>query len=180
MIQLKKRGLEWSDNMLKEIHISELDNNIFDLISKEWGVITVNAKDKVNGMTVSWVQMGHLWNKDVVTVYVRPQRYTYEFINQEDTFSLAFFDSSYRKELAYLGSVSGRDEDKLVHCNFTTSTVADTPVIDQAKLVFVCKKLYAADLEDDNFLDKDVMNQCYPDKDFHRAYTAEIINILIK
>lgn len=166
--------------MLKAIGISELDNNIFDLISKDWGVITVNAKDKVNGMTVSWVQMGHLWNKDVVTVYVRPQRYTYEFINQEDTFSLAFFDDNYRKELAYLGSASGRNEDKLAHCNFTTSIVDNTPVIDQAKLVFVCRKLYEVDLKEENFVDNDIMNKCYPGKDFHRAYTAEIMSVLIK
>ncbi|MEG1461549.1 flavin reductase family protein [Anaerorhabdus sp.] len=166
--------------MLKAIGISELDNNIFDLISKDWGVITVNAKDKVNGMTVSWVQMGHLWNKDVVTVYVRPQRYTYEFINQEDTFSLAFFDDNYRKELAYLGSASGRNEDKLTHCNFTTSIVDNTPVIDQAKLVFVCRKLYEVDLKEENFVDNDIMNKCYPDKDFHRAYTAEIMSVLVK
>lgn len=166
--------------MLKAIGISELDNNIFDLISKDWGVITVNAKDKVNGMTVSWVQMGHLWNKDVVTVYVRPQRYTYEFINQEDTFSLAFFDDNYRKELAYLGSASGRNEDKLAHCNFTASIVDNTPVIDQAKLVFVCRKLYEVDLKEENFVDNDIMNKCYPGKDFHRAYTAEIMSVLIK
>lgn len=163
---------------MKEINISELSNNIFDLISKEWGVITVDTGNKVNGMTVSWVQMGHLWNKNIVSVYVRPQRYTYEFIDKEETFSLAFFNNEYRKELAYLGSASGKDEDKLAHCKFTTSVVEETPIIDQAKLIFVCKKLYVTDLKESEFVNKEVMNNCYPDKDFHRVYIAEIIKVL--
>lgn len=168
------------NSKLKKIPVSKLDANLFSLISKDWAVLTVNTPNKVNGMTVSWVQFGHLWNKNVVTVYVRPQRYTFPFIDEQETFSLAFFDEEYRAKLSYLGKASGKDEDKLSHCEFTTSLVENTPVIDQAKLVFVLRKIFVTDIKEENFLDASVVKRCYPKKDFHRAYTAEIVQVLIK
>ncbi len=163
---------------MKKISISELNNNVFELISKDWGVLTVQCGDKVNGMTVSWLQMGHLWNKNIVTVYVRPQRYTYQFINDEETFSLALFDEKYKKELSYLGTKSGSDFDKINNCKMTTSFVKNTPIINEAKLVFVCKKLYVHDLKDNEFVDDNVNHEAYPDKDYHRAFVGEIIEVL--
>lgn len=165
---------------MKEINILELDNNVFDLISKKWGLVTVKCNDKVNAMTVSWVQLGHLWNKNVVTVYIRPQRYTYEFIEKEDTFSLAFFVEGHREQLAYLGSISGRDEDKLKKCNYTTTLIDGVPVIDQADLVLLCKKIYVDDIKSECFLDNDLKDACYPKSDFHRAYTAVITKVLVQ
>ncbi len=166
--------------MFKSIKSNELNKNIFTMIAKEWGLITVQCEEKVNGMTVSWVQLGHLWNKDVVTVYVRPQRYTQDYIQKEEVFSLAFFDESYRKDLAYLGSASGKDEDKLKKVQMTTETWKGAPIIQQAKLIFVCKKLYQDKITKEAFLDKELMNQCYPEEDFHYRYVAEIIDILIE
>lgn len=164
---------------LKKTTVAKLESNVFTLISKDWAVLTVQTNEKVNGMTVSWVQLGHMWNKNVVTVYVRPQRYTYDFINKQDTFSLAFFEEDYREQLAYLGKISGKDEDKLAHCEFTTSEVEGTPVIEQAKLVFVLRKLFVADIKEEQFVDENVVKRCYPKKDFHRAITAEIVQVLV-
>lgn len=168
------------NNKFKKSVVSKLDINLFNLISKDWGVLTVQAQDKVNAMTVSWVQVGHMWNKNVVTVYVRPQRYTYDFIDQQETFSLAFFDEEYRDQLAYLGKATGKNEDKLKTCGFTTTQVEGTAVIEQAKLVFVLRKLFVADIKQEQFVDQGVVKRCYPKKDFHRAYTAEIVQVLLK
>ncbi|MEG0077855.1 flavin reductase family protein [Anaerorhabdus sp.] len=165
---------------MKKINISDLNNNVFELISKDWGVVTVQSNNKVNGMTASWIQMGHLWNKNIVTVYVRPQRYTYSFMNDKDTFSVAFFDEKYRKELGYLGTKSGREFDKISECGMTTSLVDDTPIINEAKLVFVCKKLYVHDLKDEEFVSDEVKNESYPAKDFHRVFIGEITSVLVK
>ena len=98
---------------MKKIEIEKLDRNLISLIHNDWAVLTVQDEGKVNGMTVNWVQMGWLWNKAVVTVYVRPQRHTYPLIERENSFSLAFFDNDQREKLAYLGKASGKDEDKL-------------------------------------------------------------------
>ncbi|MFV0479196.1 MAG: flavin reductase family protein [Anaerorhabdus sp.] len=166
--------------MFKEIKSSELDKNIFEMIAKEWAIITVQADQKVNAMTASWLQMGHLWNKDVVTVYVRPQRYTNDFIKKEETFSVAFFGEGYRKELAYLGVATGREEDKLEHCQMSTTLWDNVPIIEQAEVVFVCKKLYQGQLNKEKFLDEDVRETCYEKDDFHHAYVAEIVHVLVK
>ncbi len=166
--------------MFKSIKPSELDANLFTAFSKQWGVITVQCDEKVNGMTASWLQMGYLWNKNVVTIYVRPQRYTNLYMQKEEFFSVAFFDESYRKDLAYLGKISGNDKDKLKECNMTVTLHQGTPIIDQAKMVFVCRKMYQGKLNKDNFLDEKVMIDCYPEEDFHHAYVAEIVDVLIK
>ncbi len=165
---------------MKKVELESLVLNWVKSIHHDWAVITVQDKGKVNGMTINWAQMGWLWNKHVVSLYVRPQRHTYPLINEEDTFSLAFFDESFRKELAYLGRVSGRDEDKLQVCNFTTSLLDETPVIDQAKMVFTLKKLHVSDLKEDDFTTTAITDSAYPEKDYHRVIVAEIVSCYIE
>ncbi|NLC96718.1 MAG: flavin reductase family protein [Erysipelotrichaceae bacterium] len=165
--------------MFKEIKPEQLDRNIFDLIKNNWGVLTVDCDNKINAMTVSWVQMGQLWNKDVITVYVRPQRYTYNHIIEKEDFSLAFFDG-YKKELGYLGKESGRDFDKLKKCGFTISKDGSTPYINEANIIFIIKKLYSNTIKKDNFIDKSIIDYTYQEEDFHMGFVGEIVKILIK
>ena len=162
--------------MFKEIKPEQLDRNIFDLIKNNWGVLTVDCDNKINAMTVSWVQMGQLWNKDVITVYVRPQRYTYNHIIEKEDFSLAFFDG-YKKELGYLGKESGRDFDKLKKCGFTISKDGSTPYINEANIIFIIKKLYSNTIKKDNFIDKSIIDYTYQEEDFHMGFVGEIVKI---
>jgi len=164
---------------MKKVELEKLNENFVNLIHEGWPVLTVQDQGKVNGMTVNWVQLGWLWNKPVVTVYVRPQRHTFKLINQEDTYSLAFFDESHRQNLSYLGSKSGKDEDKLKHCDYTTTRIENTPVIDQARLIFTIKKLYVHDLKAEEFIDSEVKNSAYANQDFHRVFVGEITEVLI-
>ncbi|MFQ8582394.1 MAG: flavin reductase family protein [Holdemania massiliensis] len=138
-------------------------------------VLTVPDEGKVNGMTVNWVQMGWLWNKAVVTVYVRPQRHTYPLIEQNECFSLAFFDDDQQDKLAYLGKASGKEADKLAHVGYTTTVRDGAPCIDQARLVLVLKKLAAMELTGSQFVDKTVEAASDPHQDYHKAYTCEIV-----
>ncbi len=160
---------------MKKIEIEKLDRNLISLIHNDWAVLTVPDEGKVNGMTVNWVQMGWLWNKAVVTVYVRPQRHTYPLIERESCFSLAFFDNDQREKLAYLGKASGKDVDKLAHVGYTTTLLDGAPCIDQARLVLVLKKLATMEISDAEFIDKAVENASYPNRDYHKAYTCEIL-----
>lgn len=96
-----------------EIKPIELSENTFKLFAKDWFLMTAEKEGKVNTMTVGWGGFGVLWKKNVVFVAVRPERYTYEFLEASDTFSLTVFDNSYRKQLGYCGVISGRDEDKI-------------------------------------------------------------------
>ena len=146
---------------MKKIEIEQLDKNLISMIHNDWAVLTVPDEGKVNGMTVNWVQMGWLWNKAVVTVYVRPQRHTYPLIEQNECFSLAFFDDDQR--------------DKLAHVGYTTTILDGAPCIDQARLVLVLKKLAAMELTGSQFVDKTVEAASYPHQDYHKAYTCEIV-----
>lgn len=97
---------------MREINIEDLQINPFTLIGKEWCLIGTKKEEKFNAMTASWGGVGVLWNKNVVTVYIRPQRYTREFVDASDVFTVAFFDESFKKALSLYGSKSGREIDK--------------------------------------------------------------------
>ena len=163
----------------KEISPYEINNNAFSLISKDWMLITAGDKDNHNTMTASWGSIGFLWNKPIATIYVRPQRYTYEFLEQNDTFTLSFFDEYYRDALKLCGAKSGRDIDKDKETGLTPVETDGATCYEQAKLVLVCKKLYFQDIMPDNFLDSTIESN-YPNKDYHRAYIGQIIKVLVK
>lgn len=162
----------------REIHPSETENAI-KLIGKDWMLITAADGEKVNTMTASWGCLGVLWNKNVCVAFVRPQRYTYEFIEKADTVSFSFFDESYREALRFCGAHSGRDCDKFKETGLTYEFDEDTPVIEQASLILECRKLYADDLKKDNFiLPEPLVN--YKNDDYHRFYICEIERALIR
>ncbi len=81
--------------------------NSFKLIGRDWALITGKNGKRINTMTASWGGFGHLWNKDVVYIFIRPQRYTYEFVESSDYFTLSFYEDKYKKDLEYLGKASG-------------------------------------------------------------------------
>ena len=160
--------------MLEKVDLKTIDGNVFSLIGDQWMLITAGTAERCNTMTASWGGLGVLWQKNVATVYIRPQRYTYEFVEREPYFTLSFFGAGHRKELALCGSKSGRDVNKLEACGFTVETGAGgAPYIAQAELVLVCRKLYWQDLDPNHFLYQEVHDE-YPGKDYHRMYIGEI------
>lgn len=165
-------------NNFKEISPLELENAM-KLIGKDWMLITARSGDKINTMTASWGCMGVLWGKNVCVVFIRPQRYTYEFTEKTDKISLSFFDDSYKEALSFCGTHSGRDCDKFAKTGLSVSLDNDTPIIDQARIVLECKKLYADDLKKDNFIFDEPLSN-YKNNDFHRFYICEIEKALIK
>ncbi|GAA0085828.1 flavin reductase [Clostridium sp. MB05] len=167
-------------NTIKEIRPEDLNESAFQLIGNDWMLITAEKEGKVNTMTASWGSFGIMWGKNVVSIVLRPQRFTKEFIDASSTFSLTFFDNSFRKDLNYLGTVSGRDEDKLSKTNLTVSYLEDTPYFEEAKLTIICKKLYAQNLEPECFIEKELDKKWYPQKDYHTLYIAEVEKIFIK
>lgn len=103
----------------KEMKPEELQKNPFTMIGKEWLLVTAEKDGKANTMTASWGGMGVMWGKNTAFIVLRPQRYTKEFIDSTETFSLSVLDESFRKTYGYLGSVSGRDEDKIAKSGLT-------------------------------------------------------------
>lgn len=164
--------------MQKEINIRELKDNFVKMISNDWALLTAGKNDDFNTMTVSWGGIGELWNKDVCFVFIRPQRYTYEFMEKNDYFSLSFFGGEYKKELGICGSKSGRDIDKMAETGFIHVDLGESVGYEQAKLNVVLKKLAYQDMKPDGFIDDSIMNN-YANNDFHRVYVGEIVKVVL-
>lgn len=165
----------------QEIKPEEITDNPFHLIGSDWMLITAKSGDRVNMMTASWGGVGVMWNKPVAYVAIRPQRFTKTLVDSAEGFSLCFFDpEKYRKDLAYAGKASGRDEDKVSHCGFHVSLDGEVPYFDEAREVLICKKLFAQDYDPKSFVDKSIIENSYPTRDFHTLYIAEIEKVLRK
>lgn len=162
----------------EKIEIKDLQINPFLSIGKDWMLITAGDSDKVNTMTASWGGVGVLWNENVVTAYIRPQRYTKQFVDQQDCFSLSFFDG-YKKELGVLGSISGKDTDKIKDVDFHVTYLDGVPTFKEAKLVFIVEKIYEDTIKSDCFLDNKIDQKSYPEKDYHTMYIAKIKNVYV-
>lgn len=167
--------------MFTEISPYEMKENPFDLLDNDWALLTAGNEKRCNTMTVSWGQMGIMWNKPVANVYVRPQRYTREFMEEQNYFSLSFFEKGeHRKALGILGKKSGRDGDKLSETDVTVTMMDSVPAFAEARLVLVCRKLYVQRMEPQALLDPALDAEWYPQKDYHWMYVGEIEKAYIR
>lgn len=165
---------------MKEINIRQLKENAVKMISDDWALLSAGDEKGFNSMTVSWGGIGELWGKDVAFIFVRPQRYTKEFIDKTDLLTLSFFGGEYKKELGLCGKKSGRDIDKMKETGFTPVFSDGTVYIEEAENVLILKKLAVTQMTPDIFLDKTIDEDCYPNKDYHIVYIAEIVKTLEK
>lgn len=149
----------------------------FYAIDQEWALLTAGDKNKFNTMTISWGGMGTLWNKPVVTVYVKPIRYTYRFMEDNDYFTVSFYDSEYKKDLGILGSKSGRELDKISLTKLNPKFLDYGVSFKEAKLTIVCRKIYFQDLEFDN-IPLNEKDKFYKNEHVHRMYIGEVVDII--
>jgi len=169
---------------MKEIAVSELSLNPMTQIAKEWMLITAGCESRgYNTMTASWGHLGSIWGHGgglpTSVVFVRPQRYTKVFMDREELYTLCFFPG-YKKELAYLGSHSGREVDKVAKMGLSPVFGDGYTYFAEASLVLVCRKLYRAPIVEEGFLDKALVEDNYPQRDFHDMYVGEIVKVLCK
>lgn len=159
----------------KKIDVKTIDTNAFQLIGDEWMLVTAKNQGCVNTMTASWGGIGIMWGKPVATAYIRPQRYTREFMEAQDTFTLSFFGGAHKDAMGYLGKVSGRDEaDKITTAGLHVTEVDEAPTFEEAALVLVCKKRYVQEMKEECFAGNEEIEKWYPNKDYHVMYMAEI------
>lgn len=123
------------------------DYKVFDMFSHQLALVTAGNIECFNGCTLGWGSMGNIWSRagsigPIITVYVYPSRYTWEFLKANETFTVSFFPQEYRKALGYMGSHSGRNEDKVKASGLTPVVMGDSVSYQEANLTFLCKKLY--------------------------------------
>lgn len=165
----------------KEIPIYDFVEKPFNIWQNDWFLLTSGSFDEneFNTMTVAWGSLGIMWNKPFAQVVVRPTRFTFEFTEKFDSFTLTQFDKRYRPALKLLGTKSGRDSDKISEAGLTPckSDIVEAPSFEEADLIFECKKIYFDDFKPENFLDP-LIEKSYPIKDYHRIYFGEILKII--
>lgn len=157
-----------------------MEMNPFTKIGKDWMLVTAGNEEKANTMTASWGGVGVMWGKDVAYIVIRQSRFTKEFIDKEGKFSLSFPSEKYRKEMKFLGAVSGRNEDKIKEAGIDINYHDGVPFVDQADMVFICRVMSNTVLKKEDFIDKGIDEAWYKDNDYHTLYIAEITDILAR
>ena len=165
---------------MREIDIKSLDFKPFIKIGKEWMLITAGNEEKFNTMTASWGGVGVLWNKDIAFTFIRPCRYTFEFTEKEEMFSLCFFSEQYRDALTLCGRKSGRDSDKIKEAGLTPVFIDGVPCFEEADLVILCRKMYAQEMSKDCAYSEEVTKHYDENEPYHTFYAGEIIKAYTK
>jgi flavin reductase (DIM6/NTAB) family NADH-FMN oxidoreductase RutF len=162
---------------LQSVEPKTLTPEILEVFGKQNALLTVGDKTKCNTMTIGWAQMGTLWERPVCTIFVRPERYTYEFLESNDYFTVSVLPRDMRKPLAFCGTRSGRDVDKIKECGLTLAYgVGDAPYFEEAEWVLVCRKLYAQDMAGE-FVNGDerVLSFYGAHGNWHKMYVGEVV-----
>lgn len=155
----------------------EFNTDIFAQFNNKWALLSAGSMEKHNTMTISWGGMGTLWGKPVVTVYVKPVRYTYNFMNDNDYFTVSFYPDQYKKALALMGKVSGRDVDKDRESGLTVRDLEKAVTYREAEVTLLCKKIYFQDLDRANMPEKAV-EMFYKIEEPHRMFIGEVVDII--
>ena len=160
------------------IGATNLRIDAINLWLNRWCLLTSGDKNNHNTMTIGWGSIGTMWSKPFIQVVVRPQRYTYEFMEKYSTFTVSVLPLQYREAMQILGSKSGRDSDKVKESGLTVvnSEIVEAPAFKEAELVFECKKNYWQDMDSSHFLDNAILDK-YAAKDYHRIYFGEILAV---
>ena len=165
---------------LHSVEVKTLTPEIFRMFQVNTALLTAGDEKHLNTMTIGWGQLGTLWNLPVCTVYVRPERYTYEFMEAQDTFSVSVLPDSARDIARLCGTRSGREVDKVSACNLTVCRGAgNTPFFEEAELVLVCRKRFAQPMDPAN-IPQDVKEKWYPQQDYHTMYIGQIVEVLAR
>ncbi len=164
---------------MKEINIRDIKDNLVKMISDDWALVSAADGEKWNTMTISWGGVGELWGKDVVFAFIRPQRYTKEFMDKSDYFTVSFFDDQYKDALKICGTKSGRDCDKINLAGLSAQFDGEAVYPTEARLVIKCRKIAVQKMDNAGFIDSSIESN-YKSGDYHFIYVGEIEKVLEK
>ena len=159
------------------ISLREADGNLVRRIADQWMLVAAGDSSGYNMMTASWGGVGEMWGADVAVAVVRPTRYTYEFLEKNDRFTLSFFEEEYRQQIhSVCGSKSGREIDKAAATGLTPIFDYGSVRFEQAELTLCLRKIYVSDVNPDHFLDPSIAK--WYDGDYHRMYVGAVETVL--
>ena len=149
----------------------------FELFDKQWGLLTAGTRGRFNAMTISWGGLGTLWGRPVATVYVKPARYTHRFMEENKYFTVSFYPPEQRQALEVLGTMSGRDGDKIAVAGLSPVYLNGAVTYNEAEITLVCEKIYSHDLELDKVPDW-AANAHYTTEEPHTMYIGRVLQII--
>ncbi len=162
---------------MKEIDFIHQDYDVFRMFNERWALVTAGTIEDYNTRTIGWGSLGTLWRRPVCTVYVTPARYTWNFLEKNDFFTVSFFPAGFHDDLMYLGSHSGRDGDKVARTSLTPVALPEGVTFQEAELTLVCHKLYS-DPFDGARAPEDLRNGLYKQVAPHHFYIGEVLRAL--
>ena len=174
MMKKGERSMEFKQTDIRAIAASAVK-----LINDDWALVTAAANGKINTMTVSWGGLGELWGRDVAFLFIRPQRYTRELLDESEWLSVSFFGGEHKQELMFCGRSSGRDVDKFESTGLTAIELDGVPCVAQAQVNLICKKIAVQTIDPSGFLDETIQKE-YAANDYHRVYVAQIVKTYVK
>ena len=155
-----------------------IKDNLIKCFADEWALITAGNSDEYNMMTASWGFAGEMWGEDSLAVVVRPQRYTMEFIDKNDYFTVSFCGD--RKDIHKVcGTKSGRDCNKTAEAGLTPIKGEKYVYFKEARMVLVVKKQFVQPMLAESFVDKTILDKWYSEKDYHNMIIGKIEKVLI-
>ncbi len=157
-------------------HFEHIDKLVKGLENDGAFLVVENKKGKTNIMTIGWATVGMVWGKPMMTVFVRPVRYTYELIENATSFSVCVPSSGkLKEELEFCGSSSGRSVDKIKATGLTLikGQTKDVTIIEECKLFYECHIVHKNFINPKS-LDPAIIKSYYPTQDFHAVYYGEI------
>lgn len=161
-----------------QLDAESIQENFIKLIGSDWMLITAGDLKSFNTMTAAWGSIGYLWNRQIAVCYVRPTRYTFEFTEKHDWFTLSFFEEKDRSILDFCGNTSGKKVDKIKETGLIPFETSNGNIaFEQARIVLECRKIYADDMVPEKFIDKSI-ESVYPLKDYHRMYIGHIVQCM--
>lgn len=163
---------------MRRLAVDDFKENIFELI-RQGALLSAGTVEAYNAMTIAWGTFGFLWGKNVATVYVRPFRYTHQFIKESPFFTITFFAPRYREDLAIMGSKSGRDMDKIAASSLHPTALSENIItFQEARITMVCRKIYEQPLDAAQLNSADI-SRYYDTADYHDAFIGEVIDIYV-
>lgn len=167
---------------MKHLNVAEITDNFVNKIDKQTALVTARKKDGTFNMcTVSWASIGRLWRKNIITIYIKPIRFTDSFIIEDNYFTLSFLDNNHHNDLILCGTKSGKNFDKIKNTNLKPIFLKNGITFEDYDLVFVLKKIYQGKFNEQGLISKEeIINRYYVDEPFHNVYIGEIVDIISK
>ena len=155
----------------------KFETEVFSRFNDKLALLSAGTKDDHNTMTIGWGGMGTLWTKPVITVYVKPIRYTFEFLNKYEYFTVSFYPEEMHDTMIFMGRNSGRNTDKDKEAGLTVKDLGKAVTYEEAEVTFLCKKIYFQDMVREN-MPAEVVEQFYEPQEPHRIYVGEVVDII--